>query len=454
MMAAPTNPTLPPLAEQTLRGRDDRTARSRLPGEFDALVLAVQSERGVQASVLAGASGRDADAAGDGRSDTHRARLRRMADEAEHERYGGPHSRLAPQASGDEASMGPRGHRLAIQAREQSERIATSPAATSGPAAGTGPGLDDGPTVPPAPPPGADLRRLDDASVSATTGHRVAQGARTATTLSETTNAQRPVARGEFGAPAGAPTAAAVAPQPAGLDAGHGSTSSPAKSIAQFLAVRVEGVLSAKGVSGVDQSGTARTTAQSPAAEPYARRPGQPHAAKERPSEPTRTANQQSVRRAAFDQLVRSLRLNVGHQRSSARLHLRPPELGRIRVDAQMDGERLRVLVQTETPEARALLHSRVAELKSALEQHGIKVDRFDFAPATPVEQNGPLGWTVGAGDLPFRQSAFGQGRHDQTERRERNATDKAGEIGQQAGQDESQPFFGAVAETRLDVRV
>ncbi len=119
-----------------------------------------------------------------------------------------------------------------------------------------------------------------------------------------------------------------------------------------------------------------------------------------------------------------------------------------------MDGERLRVLVQTETPEARALLHSRVAELKSALEQHGIKVDRFDFAPATPVEQNGPLGWTVGAGDLPFRQSAFGQGRHDQTERRERNATDKAGEIGQQAGQDESQPFFGAVAETRLDVRV
>jgi hypothetical protein len=79
-----------------------------------------------------------------------------------------------------------------------------------------------------------------------------------------------------------------------------------------------------------------------------------------------------------FYQLVRSIRLRTGDKISSARMQLDPPELGRMRVDVRVVGDRAEIQVRTETPEAAYRLHGRAIELKAALEQHGIRVDRFD----------------------------------------------------------------------------
>ncbi|MBU0717191.1 MAG: flagellar hook-length control protein FliK [Planctomycetes bacterium] len=82
--------------------------------------------------------------------------------------------------------------------------------------------------------------------------------------------------------------------------------------------------------------------------------------------------------RVEFDQLIRAIRLRTGPRYSTARLHLEPPELGRIRVDVRLAGNELQVMVRTETAEARKLLARRAGTLEAALVRAGINVERFE----------------------------------------------------------------------------
>lgn len=73
-----------------------------------------------------------------------------------------------------------------------------------------------------------------------------------------------------------------------------------------------------------------------------------------------------------FERMVRSIRLHQGSHRSQASIELDPPELGRVRVEAQLTGQRLELQIHTETPEARQVLSERIAELRDALQQQGL----------------------------------------------------------------------------------
>ncbi len=79
-----------------------------------------------------------------------------------------------------------------------------------------------------------------------------------------------------------------------------------------------------------------------------------------------------------FSKLVRSLRMQAGERQSSARLLLRPPELGRVIVDVRMDGDTIQIDVQAETEEGRQLLSERAAQLRLALEDAGVVLDRLN----------------------------------------------------------------------------
>jgi len=63
---------------------------------------------------------------------------------------------------------------------------------------------------------------------------------------------------------------------------------------------------------------------------------------------------------------------------STARVLLDPPDLGRVHVQVSVTGDRVEIGVQTESEEARQLVSQRAVQLKSALEQQGMIVDRFD----------------------------------------------------------------------------
>ncbi|MBI4717327.1 MAG: flagellar hook-length control protein FliK [Planctomycetes bacterium] len=95
--------------------------------------------------------------------------------------------------------------------------------------------------------------------------------------------------------------------------------------------------------------------------------------------------------RGEFDGLVRSLRMHLGPRSSSARLHLHPPELGRVFVDVQLSGDELRIDVRTETEAARKILLERSDQLRTALEQAGVRVDRFDVTATLGAQAASPV---------------------------------------------------------------
>ncbi|MBN1345964.1 MAG: flagellar hook-length control protein FliK [Phycisphaerae bacterium] len=83
------------------------------------------------------------------------------------------------------------------------------------------------------------------------------------------------------------------------------------------------------------------------------------------------TAMQDSI-----DRLARVLRAHIGDRESQVRIQLDPPELGRVRIDIRMRSDVLVLQVETETAAGRNLLSSRLNELRDALQQHGIHVER------------------------------------------------------------------------------
>ncbi len=90
--------------------------------------------------------------------------------------------------------------------------------------------------------------------------------------------------------------------------------------------------------------------------------------------------------RSKFDELVRSIRLHATPRRSSARMQLQPPELGRVSVDLHVEGDQVRIAVRAETNDARSLLAERADQLKAALEQHGITVEKFEVSLETAAQ--------------------------------------------------------------------
>lgn len=160
-----------------------------------------------------------------------------------------------------------------------------------------------------------------------------------------------------------------------------------------------------------------------------------------------------TAERTTFDDLVRSIRLNAGARRSSAQLRLDPPELGRVHVDVRVDGERLEIIVRTETATARDLVSHHASRLAAALQEHGLSVDRFEVL--TDGQEQGPS-------DAP---DAFDAGVSDSQlfEDREYGEEDRHSPLRSDAVSPDDTAASTAwrnalptavAAETRLDIRV
>lgn len=89
---------------------------------------------------------------------------------------------------------------------------------------------------------------------------------------------------------------------------------------------------------------------------------------------------------SSFERLVRSIRLQVGERHSTARMQLDPPELGRMRVNVHFHGDAVELEVRTASEAAREVVAGRADELKLALEQQGVRVQRFDVLVESPVD--------------------------------------------------------------------
>ncbi|MFQ5589951.1 MAG: flagellar hook-length control protein FliK [Phycisphaerae bacterium] len=246
-----------------------------------------------------------------------------------------------------------------------------------------------------------------------------------------------------YGVARGAEPLGAVA-NPAPVQAGAQHAGSVAQQIGESLTV-----------SRVGEVETARAPGPTSAAEnPGAQVSRHGHAEKASPqrtgsSEPAPHSKGEAdvTRTSRFDQLVRSIRLRASGGQSSAQLRLEPPELGRIHVDVRMHNAQLRVRVRTETAKARELLSGRAAELRAALANHGIHIERFDIAADFPV--NVPAGSTWEEASRS-RDSSRRDRRHgDRATSTSVVSSDEASE-----GNDDGASAAGTARRARLDIRI
>lgn len=154
--------------------------------------------------------------------------------------------------------------------------------------------------------------------------------------------------------------------------------------------------------------------------------------------------------KSPFDQLVRSMRLRTAARHSSARLHLDPPELGRMRVDVRIAGDNVRIDIRTETVRAKELLQERADKLVSALREQGIHVERLEVNVNSTTDSHDQTREDHGL-------SAHDEGDRTNPERHESvspgSRTDPTQETGESTAMELLQESATA-AETRLDIRI
>lgn len=90
----------------------------------------------------------------------------------------------------------------------------------------------------------------------------------------------------------------------------------------------------------------------------------------------------------SVEELARVVRSQAGGRNSSMTLTMSPAELGRLRIDVQMQDEAVSLRFETETVAGHEAIKGRLDELKHALAQHGVQIDRLEvnLAPAAPAQ--------------------------------------------------------------------
>lgn len=77
------------------------------------------------------------------------------------------------------------------------------------------------------------------------------------------------------------------------------------------------------------------------------------------------------------ERLTRVLASTAGPRTSYLKLQLEPPQLGQIRLEVRLNQDGLSIRVQAESPAVRDVLADRAGDLRTALEQQGLHVDRL-----------------------------------------------------------------------------
>jgi len=140
----------------------------------------------------------------------------------------------------------------------------------------------------------------------------------------------------------------------------------------------------------------ATTAAEGPAGQTGTASAGRPGAA----SQPAGAQTQRLG--TAADQVAETIRATAGRNGRQVTVHLNPPELGRVRIVLESEGESVRGTVRVDVPETLTKLQQEAAPLMQRLQAEGIDLKRLDVM----LNQEQP-------GGQAGQDAAFGQGRSD-----------------------------------------
>jgi flagellar hook-length control protein FliK len=115
--------------------------------------------------------------------------------------------------------------------------------------------------------------------------------------------------------------------------------------------------------------------------------------------------------RPVVDRVAQEIKAHIELGKHEAIIQLDPPELGKIKIDLRLDGDRLQARIVTEEGHTKLLIESHLTELRQALETgqldlRNIRVDRQD-APSAGGQ------WAEGFRDAQGQGEGQGQSRGD-----------------------------------------
>lgn len=79
---------------------------------------------------------------------------------------------------------------------------------------------------------------------------------------------------------------------------------------------------------------------------------------------------------AVIAQVAGELSAHISRSTREAVIHLDPPELGRVKIDLVLEGERVQAHIVAESADVGALIQSHLSELKQALHSHNLALDK------------------------------------------------------------------------------
>ena len=104
------------------------------------------------------------------------------------------------------------------------------------------------------------------------------------------------------------------------------------------------------------------------------------------------------VKTDVFDQIVQRAAVHVKNDQGEMRIDLKPEFLGHVRLQIVTENQQVTVRILTELPMVRDMIESNIQQLKSDLQQQGLRVERVEVAVADdPRQHPGRQAWT-GAG--------------------------------------------------------
>jgi len=104
------------------------------------------------------------------------------------------------------------------------------------------------------------------------------------------------------------------------------------------------------------------------------------------------------VKTDVFEQIVQRAAVHMKSDQGEMRIDLKPEFLGHVRLQIVTENQQVTVRILTELPMVRDMIESNIQQLKSDLQQQGLRVERVEVAVADdPREHPGRQAWT-GAG--------------------------------------------------------
>ncbi len=96
-----------------------------------------------------------------------------------------------------------------------------------------------------------------------------------------------------------------------------------------------------------------------------------------------------------FDQIVQRTAVHIKNDQGEMRIDLKPGFLGHVRLQVVTENQQVTVRILTELPMVRDMIESNIQQLKSDLQQQGLRVERVEVAVADdPREHPGRQAWT------------------------------------------------------------